>query len=317
MHKMVVALGGNAISDPGTPGTIADQFAQSRATSVVLADLIDAGHQLLITHGNGPQVGNILRRVELAAGEVYPIDLGLCVADSQAGMGYMICQCLANELASRGRKGHPTTIVTTVRVDADDPAFSHPTKPIGIYYTKEQADRHIADNGWQMNEIAGRGWRRMVPSPLPLEILQLEAIRSLFEGGQVVVAAGGGGIPVIHVAGSGYEGVEAVIDKDLTSAMLAVELEADTLAIITGVDGVYRDFGTPEQVKLDTLGAAEARKMLQAGQFPEGSMGPKIQAAINFLTSSASGNAQVLITTSDDLEASVQGRAGTRVVRDG
>ena len=313
MHKMVVALGGNAISDPATPGTIADQFAQSRATSVVLANLIDAGHQLLITHGNGPQVGNILRRVELAAGEVYPIDLGLCVADSQAGMGYMICQCLANELASRGRKMHPTTIVTTVRVDADDPAFSDPTKPIGIYYTKEQADRHTTNDGWQMKEIAGRGWRRMVPSPRPLEILQLDAIRSLFDAGQVVVAAGGGGIPVIHVADRGFEGVEAVIDKDLTSAMLAVELEADTLAIITGEDAVYRDFGTPGKVKLDVLVVADARKMFQAGQFPAGSMGPKIQAAINFLTSAASADVQVLITTFNELEAALDGRAGTRI----
>jgi len=316
MRRIVVALGGNAISDPATPGTIADQFAQTRATSVVLANLIQAGHQLLITHGNGPQVGNILRRVELAAGEVYPIDLGLCVADSQAGMGYMICQCLGNELARRGRPVQPATIVTSVRVDPADPAFVSPTKPIGIYYTREQADRHIANDGWQMKAFPRRGWRRMVPSPQPLEILQLEPIRALFEAGHVLVAAGGGGIPVIHRPGSGYEGVEAVVDKDLTSAMLAVQLQADTLAIITGEDAAYRDFGTPDQTALTALTVSEARPLLASGQFPAGSMGPKIQAAINFLTGSVSPDAQVLITSFAHVEAALDGQAGTCVTRD-
>jgi len=317
MARIVIALGGNAVSPPGTAGNIAEQFAQTRRTCVHLADLIERGHRLLISHGNGPQVGNILRRVEIASKEVYPIDLGLCVADSQAGMGYMICQCLINELGQRGRECDACTIVTTVLVDRNDPAFAHPTKPIGPFLTEEEARRHQEKDGWQVVAFPKRGFRRVVPSPKPLRIQELGVIRSLYEAGRLVVAVGGGGIPVIDTPGWGYEGVEAVLDKDLSAALLALGLGADRLAILTDPPCVYVDYGEPTQRALDRLSAGEARRLLAAGQFPPGSMGPKVQAAVNFVEGSDKPDAAAVITSCEMAVDAIERGAGTWITRYG
>jgi len=317
MSRIVVALGGNALCPAGSAGNIPQQFARTRETVVPLADLIEHGHQLLITHGNGPQVGNILRRVEIASKEVYPIDLGLCVADSQAGMGYMICQCLTNEFRKRGRDVQGCTIVTTVLVDRDDPAFADPTKPIGPFLSAEEAERHRREEGWHLIEVPGRGMRRVVPSPRPLQIKELDLIRQLYDSGRQVVAVGGGGIPVIDKPGGGYEGVEAVIDKDLSAALLALGVEADLLAVLTDQPCVYADFGKPSQQALTRLTVSEARRLLEAGQFPPGSMGPKIQAAIDFLEGSPKPNARAVITSTGAVVEAIEQGAGTWIERDG
>ncbi len=314
--RIVVALGGNALCEPGTEGNIAQQFARTRATAVHLADLVDSGHRLLITHGNGPQVGNILRRVEIASREVYPIDLGLCVADTQSSMGYMICQCLVNEFRKRGANRNAFTIVTRVVVDAQDPAFAHPTKPIGPYLSQEEAERHSREDGWHLVPVPGRGMRRVVPSPEPRTIEEMDLLKKLYDQGELLVACGGGGIPVIDRPGWGYEGVEAVIDKDLSAAMLAVGIEADLLAILTEVPQVYVDFNKPTQRALDRLTVSEARRLLAEDQFPPGSMGPKIQAGINFLEQSANPGAQALITSCLAVNGALAGKTGTWLVRD-
>jgi carbamate kinase len=314
--RIVVALGGNAITPPDSIGDVPSQFARTREVSVPLADAIQAGHQLVLTHGNGPQVGNILRRVELASKEVYTIDLGLCVADSEAGMGYMICQCMSNELSRRGVDIPACTVVTTVLVDADDPAFDNPTKPIGTFYTKREAEQHKTKDGWSMVEVPGVGYRRIVPSPRPKAIQELDQIRALVRAGGLVVCAGGGGIPVVFRPGWGHEGVEAVIDKDLTAAMLAVGVEADMLTIITDVERVCLNFGKPDETAFDSITVAQARRYLDEGQFPPGSMGPKIEAAINFLRDSDKPDAGVLITSIHTFGEALAGRTGTRIVRD-
>lgn len=312
--RTVVALGGNALCPAGSAADIPHQFARTRQTVMHLADLSEHGHHLLITHGNGPQVGNILRRVEIASEEVYPIDLGLCVADSQAGMGYMICQCLINEFRKRGQERQACTVVTTVLVDRSDPAFASPTKPIGPYLSREEARRHRDSDGWQVIDVPGQGMRRVVPSPRPLRIQELGLIKQLYDAGQFVVAAGGGGIPVIDRPGWGYEGVEAVIDKDLSAALLAEGIAADLLAVLTDQPCAYLDFGKPTQRALDRLTTPEAKRLLDAGQFPPGSMGPKIQAAINFVEALPGPDARAVITSGDMVVEAIQGRAGTWIV---
>ncbi len=314
--RIVVALGGNAISSGKHSGNITEQFAQSRVTARFIANLICAGHRLIITHGNGPQVGMVLRRVELSRHEVYPIDLGLCVADTQAGMGYMICQCIANEMERRGRPIIASTIVTTVLVDADDEAFRRPTKPIGQFYDRETAEHRVAAEGWNVIEVPGKGFRRVVPSPRPRKIQELDLIRKLFDDGQTIVCCGGGGIPVVRRPAGGVEGVEAVIDKDLTAALLAVGTEADTLAILTDVERVSVDYGKPTERFLDTLTVSQAREYLAAGQFPEGSMGPKVRACIHFVENSPLGSPTAIITSIEGSEAALAGRTGTRLTRD-
>ncbi len=315
-RQIVLALGGNAISSGLHGGNISDQFAQSRITAKFVADLICDGHHVLLTHGNGPQVGVILRRVELSRNEVYPIDLGLAVADSQAGMGYMICQCIRNEMAFREAPVNACTVITTVLVDRDDPAFGKPTKPIGEHYDRATIEQRIAEEGWQVVEVPGKGWRRVVPSPRPREIQELELIHHLFDEGRVVVCCGGGGIPVVQTGGWGEEGVEAVIDKDLTAALLAVGTDADTLAILTGVEQVCLNYGKADERALDVLTISEARAYLAAGEFPPGSMGPKIQACVDFLTKTTVPGAQAIITSIGACTAALAGQAGTRVVPD-
>jgi carbamate kinase len=314
---IVVAIGGNAVSPPDRIGNIADQFAATRLIAVPLADLIMDGHRLVITHGNGPQVGNVMRRVEIAAEHnVYPLPLDIVVADTEAGMGYMICQCLMNELASRGRPHVCTTIITTVRVDANDPAMASPTKPVGPYLTPEQAQTHAREHGWTVKEEPHRGWRRVVPSPRPEEIVELEVIRNLVLEGQIVVAAGGGGIPVVRRPDGQYRGLEAVIDKDFTSGLLAAALGADRLVILTGVDRVQRDFGRPTATPIDVMTPAEAERLMAQGQFPAGSMAPKIQAAVDFVRSCSNPAAEALITSCERAAEAFLGQTGTRIIRE-
>jgi carbamate kinase len=312
----VVALGGNAVSPPGKEGNIPDQFAATTAVCGPLADLICRGDQLVITHGNGPQVGNVMRRVEIAAEHnIYPLTLDIVVADTEAGMGYMICQCLMNELSARGRPQLCSTVVTTVRVDGDDPSLKNPSKPVGPFLTREQAERHARRDGWKIVEDSGRGWRRVVPSPIPREIVELPVLRKLVEAGEIVVAAGGGGIPVMRDGRGAYRGVEAVIDKDRTSALLATAINAQRLLILTNIDHVWRDYGKPTATPIGTMTSDQARALMAEGQFAPGSMLPKIQAAVDFLSASPEPTAQVLITSCERAADALVGKTGTRVVR--
>lgn len=313
---MVIALGGNAISMPNEEGNIAQQFAHSGETVRVIADVLEAGHQVILTHGNGPQVGNVLRRVEIAAEhDVYPIPLTLCVADTQGGMGYMIEQCLENELHRRGIDRGCATVITTVLVDETDPAFAAPTKPIGIFYHEADAKRHMEGKGWKMVNVPNRGWRRVVPSPAPIEIMEIDLIRKLATDGDIVICCGGGGIAVARQSDGSLRGIEAVIDKDSTAAILAATLDVDWLVILTNVRQVCAAYGTPGETPLSEMTVAEARRRMQAGEFPPGSMGPKIQAAIDFVERSRRPDAATLITDPASLTTALAGRGGTWIRR--
>jgi carbamate kinase len=311
--NIVVAIGGNALVTPGGTGDIHDQFALSRLMAGPLADLVQCGWHLTVTHGNGPQVGSIMRRVELASGLVYPIDLGLAVADTQAGMGYMISQTLRNELHNRGVERTCATVVTSVVVDQNDPAFSHPTKPIGPFLDEAAAQRHREENGWEIVEDTGRGYRRVVPSPRPLRIVELPVIKMLVGAGELLVAAGGGGIPVIENEKGEFHGVEAVIDKDLTAAIIAVEVRADVLAIITGVESVFINFGQANQQPLRTADVGRIESLIADNQFAAGSMLPKLKAAMKFLKDRNDPAARVIITDWSDLPAALNGKTGTTI----
>jgi carbamate kinase len=311
---LLLALGGNAIIPPGGAGTIEEQIAVTRKTMSQVAAALSPGTQLVVTHGNGPIVGNIVLRNEAARETIPPMPLDVCGADSQGGIGYMIQQVTWNEFRRAGKAADVVTIVTRVRVDEADPAFQRPTKPIGPFYRREAADRLRAMRGWQMIEDSGRGYRRVVPSPRPLEIVETAAIQALLERGVVVVAAGGGGIPVVRRADGTLEGVEAVVDKDRTAAVLARAVGADELVIVTGVDRVAIHYRTPEQRDLPLLAVEDARKYLAAGEFPAGSMGPKIEAAIDFVVS---GGREAIITSPATLGAALRGEHGTKIVASG
>ncbi len=313
-EKLVVALGGNAISSPDSQGTIEEQFAQTNETAQQLGAAIADGHQLIITHGNGPQVGNVLRRVEIARTELYPIPLEVCVADTQAGMGYMIAQCLTNDLHRRGQPGKATTIVTSVLVARDDPAFNNPTKPIGPRLLRSIAEAHQREDDWHIQKVAEDAYRRIVPSPLPQEILEVETIAGLVDAGGHVVCCGGGGIPVYRDEQGLYQGAAAVIDKDLTTALLARGLGISTVVILTGVERVCLGFGTPAEKELKELSLADAEEYAKQGEFGAGSMGPKIGAAIEFLQHSKQPNSQVLIGHVNKFTEILAGTSGTRIV---
>ena len=310
--RLVVAIGGNAIQPPGDRGSVDAQVHRLEETAGKLTDLVQAGYDLVVTHGNGPQVGNILLQNEESRNLVPAMPLDVCGAESQAQIGYMLAQALRNEFSVRRVHRGVVAVITQTLVDANDPAFADPTKPIGPYYSRE-ADLIVKRaKGWKLTEDRARGgWRRVVPSPQPLEIVERDTIRKLVEDGDgnVVVCAGGGGIPVVRRGGR-LVGVEAVIDKDLAAAVLAKELGWETLVIATDVEKVALGFGTPTQRFLEHLTVAEAKKHLAEGQFPPGSMGPKIQAAIDFLDS---GGKLVVVTDLEHLVAAVEGRAGTRI----
>lgn len=309
MPLAVVAVGGNSLSRAEQTGTIAEQWENAVDTCRSIADLVAGGWDVVLTHGNGPQVGYALRRVELARSQVYPLPLYICDADTEGGIGFMLQQILGNELVQRGIRRTVATIVSQVRVDPTDPAFQNPTKPIGQFYSAEDARARTAHDGWQMREDAKRGWRRVVPSPKPIEVIEIEAIRRCVQGGIITIAVGGGGVPVVRRDGK-LEGIEAVIDKDLASALLARELGADLLLIATAVEAVQVGFGTPGARALREVGRDEVQKYAQAGEFPAGSMGPKIQAALDFLDQ---GGKRVIITDPQHMGAAARGQAGTSI----
>jgi carbamate kinase len=307
--RAVVAIGGNAITRPGQVGTIPEQFANAEHACRDLLLLLEHGYDLVLTHGNGPQVGNMLLRVELSAHQVYTIPLDTCVSDSQGGMGYMLQQVMRNVLADGGYDKTVATVLTQVVVRLDDPAFESPSKPVGPFYSSERA-RDLREKGWAVVEDAGRGYRRVVASPIPREIVEIEAIRTLLDAGVIVIAVGGGGIPVSMDHGH-LRGVEAVVDKDYASSLLARELGVELFLIGTGVEGVYINYGKPDQELLPELTVEEAEGYLEEGHFPAGSMGPKIRAAIDYIRQ---GGTEVIITDISALGRALKGGTGTRIV---
>lgn len=310
-QTVVVAIGGNASYPPTIKGLAEEQLALMATASEHLVDIVQSGYRLVLTHGNGPVVGNILFRMAKTADELPPMPMDICVAHSQGGMGYMLQQTLANALHRHGVDAAVSSIITRVEVSATDPGFADPTKPVGRFFGKEEAGRLAREHGWQFIEDAGRGYRRVVPSPVPLRILDLPTIEALLAAGSIPIAAGGGGIPVVRDANGDYTGVSAVIDKDLTSAVLAADLGAQTLVMLTAVDRVALDFGRPTQRPIDRMTAAEAKTHLADGQFPAGSMGPKITAALSYL---ASGGKKVVITSLDRTCDALRGEAGTTIL---
>lgn len=307
----VVAVGGNALIRDEQHRAIADQYDTAAETVRHVVDMLEAGWRVVFTHGSGPQMGFILRRSELALHEVTPVPMDYAGADLQGALGYMFVKALRNEFHRRGLKREAAAVVTQVLVDQDDPGFRNPTKPIGSPMDEATAKKRAADLGWQVKEEPGRGWRRVVPSPRPKAIVDLEVIRHLVGEGYVVVACGGGGIPVMRDAQGDLQGVEAVIDKDTASSLLARELGADRLVIATGVERVALDYGKPTQRWLDRLTLAEAKKLYDAAQFDKGSMGPKVGAVIEFLEG---GGAEGIITDAQHLAPALAGKAGTRIV---
>jgi carbamate kinase len=311
-HKLaVVAFGGNALLRPEDRGTQEEQIARAKQAARWLAEIVRYGYKLLVVHGNGPQVGNILVQAEEASTKIPPQSLDLCVAQTEGSIGFLLQQAIRNRLESIGMGGEVATVLTEVEVDVADPAFKRPTKPIGPFFTRYRAEALERDLGWTMREDAGRGWRHVVPSPKPLRILNLKTIAHMLDTAAVVIAAGGGGIPVVKGRDGQWRGIEAVIDKDYASALLGADLDADLYIVLTGVPKVAIDYGKPTQRFLDRMTVAEAEKHMAGGQFPPGSMGPKIDSAIQFVK--ASGR-QVLITDVEVLREALEGKNGTVIV---
>jgi carbamate kinase len=310
----VVAIGGNSLIKDNNHLEVHHQWDAIRESVGHIARMIDLGWQTVVTHGNGPQVGFILRRNELAASEVHMTPLSLIVADTQGAIGYMLQQALNNEFYQRKIARQCISIVTQVRVDGDDPDFANPTKPIGGFLDEITAHK-FEEAGWHVVEDAGRGWRRVVASPLPVEIMELEAIRHAVKQGWIVVACGGGGIPVVRNRKGELRGVSAVIDKDRASGLLAHQLGADLFLISTGVEKVAINFGRPNQQDLEQITVAEARQYLAENHFAPGSMKPKIEASIEFIEKSEKPGAHVIITNPTNLERALHGQTGTKIVK--
>lgn len=308
---VVIAIGGNSLIKDAKHMTVLDQYLAAGETSHHIAALVNEGYRVVITHGNGPQVGFILMRSEIARTQLHQVPLESCVADTQGAIGYQVEQTLMNELRRQGLRQSIVAVVTQVVVDKDDPAFKNPTKPIGPFFTQADAIQHREKDAWAVKEDAGRGWRRVVPSPRPLEIVEEDVIRTLLKNDVLVVAVGGGGIPVIRLPNGDLQGCAAVIDKDAASSLLARHLKADLFVISTGVDQVALDYGKPTQRFLDRITVAQAKQYLREGQFPAGSMGPKIEAAIAYLEN---GGKEVIITQPHLLEDAIHGKTGTRIV---
>lgn len=307
----VVAVGGNALIKDKNHQTVPDQYQAAAETMKHIANMIVDGWDVVVTHGNGPQVGFILRRSELASHELHEVPLDYCGADTQGAIGYMFQQALHNEFRLRGINKQAATVVTQTIVDRNDPAFENPTKPIGSFMDEAAAREKMAKEGWTMVEDAGRGWRRVVPSPIPQTIVEADAIRSLIDHGFVVVAVGGGGIPVMQLENGNLTGVEAVIDKDFGSAILASMINADLFLISTAVEKVAINFNKPDQKWLDTMTVAEARKYLAEGQFAKGSMQPKIEAILKFMDK---GGKKALITDPEHIKDALDGKTGTWIL---
>ena len=319
LRTYVVALGGNAILRAGQKGTVEEQLHNLNQTGRQLLELLGDSNRVVITHGNGPQVGNLLLALEAAkeANEVPSMPLDVCGAATQGFMGYILQQTLANCLREKGLAHNITTVITQVIVDENDPAFGHPTKPIGPFYTLEEASRLERERGWQIIKDATRGYRRVVASPEPLEIQQARIIRSMLDAGENVIAGGGGGIPVIRSPDRSLRGVEAVIDKDLASARLGLDIDADVLLILTAVENAFVDFGRPSEKPLHLITVTEAEALLEEGQFGIGSMEPKIRASIKFLKGTPRKyKRKVIITTPERAIEALKGEAGTQIVLD-
>ena len=312
MRTMLLAIGGNSLIRAGEKGTVAEQLANARRTAAAVIGLIREGYRLVITHGNGPQVGADLLRSERAADQVPGLPLDVCGAATQGEIGYLLCQSLHDELGAAGLHVPVVSIITQTVVSGDDPAMQHPSKPIGPFYSRADAEQRKRAFGWEIVEDAARGYRRVVPSPEPIDIVELEVIRDLVNDGVLVVAVGGGGIPVVRANGK-LKGVEAVIDKDRASALLASRLGVDVFAISTDADFVYRDYKTPAQRPLTNVTVSEMEDLLRAGQFPPGNMGPKVESALRFLRH---GGGEVVITSYQHLHEAVAGHAGTHILCD-
>lgn len=307
----VVAFGGNALLRPEDRGTQEEQIARAKQAARWLAEIVRHDYKLLVVHGNGPQVGNILVQAEEASTKIPPQSLDVCVAQTEGSIGFMLQQAIRNRLEAIGLGGEVATVLTEVEVEAADPAFKRPTKPIGPFFTRYRAEALERDLGWTMREDAGRGWRHVVPSPRPLRVLNINTISRMLESAAVIIAAGGGGIPVVKGRDGQWRGIEAVIDKDYASALLAANLNADLFIILTGVPKVALDYNKPEQRFVDRMTVAEAEKHMAGGQFPAGSMGPKIESALQFVR--ATGK-QVLITEVEVLREALEGKDGTLIL---
>jgi carbamate kinase len=307
---IVIALGGNAITRPGIPDTIANQFKHTRESLPPIIKMAREGYRMVITHGNGPQVGNALLRVEIARDKAPELPLGVLVADTEGGIGYMIEQSLENGLMKEMIERDVVTIVTQTLVDKNDPSVKDPRKFVGQFIEEEDAKTLSRDMGWVIKKDKGRGWRRVVPSPKPIKIVNSKIIKTLVDMGVIVISAGGGGAPVYYEDDGSLEGMDAVVDKDRASAVLGLEIGADTLMIMTHEDGVYINYGKEDQKLLDKLSNDEAKELLEAGHFPKGSMGPKIESAIQFLEG---GGKKVIISSVGNGFDALEGKAGTTI----
>ena len=307
----VIAIGGNSLITDAEHMSVVDQYRAAGETAQHIAPIINEGYRVLVTHGNGPQVGFVLLRSELAKDMLHQVPLANCVADTQGSIGMQIAQSLQNEFLRQDKQQAVVAIVTQVIVDPEDPSFGNPTKPIGPFMTETEARQHAEDDGWAIAEDAGRGWRRVVPSPAPLQVVELPVIRQLLDNDTLVVAAGGGGIPVIIKPDGSLRPRPAVIDKDAASCLLARELGADILVFSTDVDRVSLNYGTPEQEAIDRMTADECRHYLEAGHFAVGSMRPKIESALTFLDH---GGKEVIITQPQHLDGALRGTHGTHIV---
>lgn len=312
-RRIIVAIGGNAIHPAGIKGTSEEQVAIAGDTAKALLPLLELDNELIITHGNGPGVGKVLMRQALAREKVAPMSLDICVANTQGVTAYLLVQAFENALREIGNPRHVVGLVSQVEVDPDDPSFSNPTKPVGYFYTEEEANNLAETLGWTMREDSGRGWRMVVASPKPKHVCDISLVEVLASRGTVVIAGGGGGVPVVRDERGMRRGVEAVIDKDLTTAHIAHILKIEEIVILTAVSRVAINFGKPDQQELDTISVSQARKYLEEGHFPDGSMGPKIEAAIKFIDG---GGKRAIIGHLNEALPAIRGETGTHIVRD-
>ena len=306
----LIAFGGNALLPENQRGLQEEQMRNAQHAARLMVHIVRKGYQLIIVHGNGPQVGNLLIQMEEAVTKIPPFSLDVCDAMTEGSMGFMLEKAVVNELRIRSIDKEVATLVTEVVVDKEDPAFVNPTKPVGPFYTKYRAQALAKEKKWTMVEDAGRGYRKVVPSPKPIDVVSKWVIRDLVCAGRIVIAAGGGGIPIIINGRGLFEGVEAVIDKDYVASLIAREVKVDLFIILTGIERVFLDFGTPQARPIEALTVEQAQEYLAQGQFPRGSMGPKIEAAIEYIQA---GGKEVLITSASHLKAALLNRSGTRI----
>lgn len=307
----LIAFGGNALLPENQRGLQEEQMRNAQQAAKLMVHIVRKGYELIIVHGNGPQVGNLLIQMEEAVTKIPPFTLDVCDAMTEGSMGFMLEKAIINELRTGSLDKEVATIVTQVLVDREDPAFQNPTKPVGPFYSKYRAQMLAREKKWTVIEDAGRGYRKVVPSPRPIDVVPKWIVRDLVRAGRIVIAAGGGGIPVILDGHGLFKGVEAVIDKDFVASLIAREVKVDLFIILTNIERVYLDFGTPNQRPLDVMTVDQAREYLHQGQFPAGSMGPKIEAAIEYIQA---GGEEVLITSARHLKAALIKRSGTRII---